>query len=217
MTEITKSTLSILKNFLSINKSIVIKPGSTLKALSLNKNVLAVAEVEEKFDREIAIYDLSSFIGGLTIHETPILDTSNDAYVLITDPSGNRRSKYFYADPDIITQAPEKDIDLPSEDVSFNLNAEQLRQLSVSAVNFRVEDLCIFGSNGTIQICVTDKKNSTSNSYSIDVGQTDKEFCYCLKIENLKFIPDNYTVTISNPSVARFVGKTVTYFVALEP
>jgi len=217
MTEITKSTLNILKNFLSINKSIVIKPGSTLKALSLNKNVLATAEVEEQFDREIAIYDLTSFIGGLSLYENPILDTSNDSYVLITDSSGTRRSKYFYADPDIITQAPEKDIDLPSEDVSFNLSAEQLRQLQIAAMNFKVEDLCINGTKGKIQVCVTDKKNATSNSYSIDVGQTDKEFCYCLKIENLKLVSDNYNITISNPSVARFVGKTVKYFIALEP
>lgn len=217
MTVISRRTIDVLKNFCSINKSIVIKPGSTVSTLSINKNILATASVEESFDSELAIYDLSAFLGGLSLFESPTFDTSNKNYVLISDTNGRSKTKYFYSDPDIITQAPDKDIVLPSEDVSFVLTQNSLQQLQRAAAVYRVEDLCVFGGDGKIQLCVTDKKNETSNTYSVQVGETDKDFCYCFKVENLKLLPGDYRVTISNPNVARFVGEDVKYFIALEP
>ena len=50
MTVITKPTIEVLKNFCSINKSIVIKPGNQIATLSINKNILAIADVEEQFE-----------------------------------------------------------------------------------------------------------------------------------------------------------------------
>ena len=55
MIDITPRTVEILKNFCTINKSIVIKPGNQIATLSINKNILAIADVEEAFDSEIAI------------------------------------------------------------------------------------------------------------------------------------------------------------------
>lgn len=64
---ISQSTLNILKNFSSINKSIVIKPGSVISTLSINKNILARAEITETFPSELSIYDLGLFLGGLSL------------------------------------------------------------------------------------------------------------------------------------------------------
>jgi hypothetical protein len=217
MTVISKSTIEVLKNFCSINKSIVIKPGNQVSTLSINKNILAIADVEEQFESQISIYDLGVFLGGLNLFDTPKLDTSQSNYVTVSDRRGKSKTRFFYADPDIITQPPEKEISIPSSDVTFQLPSNSLDQLKKAALVYQLPDLCLYGTDGTMNLCVTDKKNDTSNSYSIEVGETDNEFCYCFKVENLKLLLDDYNVTISKHNVALFQGNGIKYFIALEP
>ena len=107
------------------------------------------------------------------------------------------KTRFFYADPDIITQPPEKEINIPSEDVKFRLEAGVLQQLQRAASVYQLPDLCLFSDDGVMNLCVTDKKNDTSNSYSVEVGTSDEEFCYCFKVENLKLLAGDYNVTIS--------------------
>ena len=217
MTVISKSTIEVLKNFCSINKSIVIKPGNKVATLSINKNILAIADVEESFDSQISIYDLGVFLGGLSLFDAPKIDTTQSNYVTVSDQRGKSKTRFFYADPDIITQPPEKEISIPSEDVKFRLEAGVLQQLQRAASVYQLPDLCLFSDDGTMNLCVTDKKNDTSNSYSVEVGTSDEEFCYCFKVENLKLLAGDYNVTISKQNVALFQGDGIKYFIALEP
>jgi len=217
MTVISKPTIEVLKNFCSINKSIVIKPGNKISTLSINKNILAVAEVEETFDSQISIYDLGVFLGGLSLFDAPKIDTTQSNYVTVSDQRGKSKTRYFYADPDIITQPPEREIELPSKDVSFRLESNVLQQLQRAAMVYQLPDLCLHGNGESMELCVTDKKNDTSNSYSVEVGTSNEEFCYCFKVENLKLLAGDYNVTISKQNVALFQGEGIKYFIALEP
>lgn len=218
MTVISKPTIEVLKNFCSINKSIVIKPGNQVSTLSINKNILAIANVEEQFDTQISIYDLGVFLGGLSLFEAPQIDTTQKNYITVSDERGKSKTRYFYADPDVIVQPPEKEITLPSVDVAFNLSSNTLAQLQRAASVYALPDLCLYGYNGSLQLCVTDKKNDTSNSYSVDVGECDDDhFCYCFKVENLKLLAGDYKVSISKQNVALFEGANIKYFIALEP
>ena len=217
MTVLSKPTLEILKNFCSINKSLVINPGNKLSTLSINKNILVYADVEESFDSQLSIYDLGVFLGGLSLFEQPSIDTSRDNYVTVSDTKGRSKTKFFYADPDIITQPPEKEISLPSEDVKFRLEASALQQLQRAASVYQLPDLCLFGDGEKMNLCLTDKKNDTSNTYSIEVGTSEDEFCYCFKVENLKLLIGDYNVTLSKSNVALFQGEGIKYFIALEP
>ena len=217
MTVISKSTIEVLKNFCSINKSIVIKPGNKVATLSINKNILAIADVEESFDTQISIYDLGVFLGGLSLFDSPKIDTTQSNYVTVSDQRGKSKTRCFYADPDIITQPPEKEISIPSEDVKFRLEAGVLQQLQRAASVYQLPDLCLFSDDGVMNLCVTDKKNDTSNSYSVEVGTSNEEFCYCFKVENLKLLAGDYNVTISKQNVALFQGEGIKYFIALEP
>ena len=217
MTVLSKPTLEILKNFCSINKSLVINPGNKLSTLSINKNILVYADVEESFDSQLSIYDLGVFLGGLSLFEQPSIDTSRDNYVTVSDTKGRSKTKFFYADPDIITQPPEKEINLPSEDVKFRLESTALQQLQRAASVYQLPDLCLFGDGEKMNLCLTDKKNDTSTTYSIEVGKSDDEFCYCFKVENLKLLLGDYNVTLSKSNVALFQGEGIKYFIALEP
>ena len=218
MTVISRPTIEVLKNFCSINKSIVITPGKQVATRSINKNILAIADVEEQFDTQISIYDLGVFIGGLSLFNEPKIDTSQSNYITVSDERGKSKTRYFYADPDVIVQPPEKEITLPSVDVEFNLSSNTLAQLQRAASVYALPDLCLYGFNGSLQLCVTDKKNDTSNSYSVEVGETDdNQFCYCFKVENLKLLPGDYKVSISKQNVALFEGENIKYYIALEP
>ena len=217
MTVITKPTIEVLKNFCSINKSIVIKPGNQIATLSINKNILAIADVEEQFESQISIYDLGVFLGGLSLFDQPKIDTSDSNYVTVSDQRGKSKTRFFYADPDIITQPPEKEITIPSVDVKFRLEAGVLQQLQRAAMVYQLPDLCLYGDGTEMSLCVTDKKNDTSNSYSVQVGETTDNFCYCFKVENLKLLLADYNVTISKSNVALFQGDGIKYFIALEP
>ena len=218
MTVISRPTIEVLKSFCSINKSIVIKPGNQVATLSINKNILAIAEVEEQFDSQISIYDLGVFIGGLSLFNEPKIDTTQTNFITVSDERGKSKTRYFYADPDVIVQPPEKEISLPSVDVEFTLSSNTLAQLQRAASVYALPDLCLYGFNGSLQLCVTDKKNDTSNSYSVEVGETnDNQFCYCFKVENLKLLPGDYKVSISKQNVALFEGENIKYYIALEP
>jgi hypothetical protein len=218
MTVISKETIDLLQNFSTINKSIVIKPGNQIQTLSLNKNILAKAKVEETFDRNMAIYDLPSLIQVFNLFEgTPVIDTDADQHLVISTPAGRSKVKFFYSDPDIIVQPPEKNVDLPTEDVRFRLEAPVLQQIRKAWSICGVPDLCLFGHEGTMNLCLTDKKNETSNSYTVEVGETDHDFCHCFKIENLNIIESDYNIQISNSKVAKFTTKGLCYWIALEP
>ena len=214
---LSKPTIEVLKNFCSINKSLVINPGNKLSTLSINKNILAYADVEESFDSQMSIYDLGVFLGGLSLFEQPSIDTSKDNFVTVSDRAGRSKTRFFYADPDIITQPPEKEIELPSVDVKFRLDAATLQQLQRAASVYQLPDLCLYGDGTEMTLRVTDKKNETSNSYSVKVGDTEDTFCYCFKVENLKLLLGDYNVTLSKSNVALFQGEGIKYFIALEP
>jgi hypothetical protein len=217
---ISTTTIDALKNFLSINKSINIKPGNVLSTVSVNKTIMGRYEVEETFPSEVPIYDLSVFIGALNLCQSPELDFANSNCLVIKDSTTKSKSKIYYSDPDLITSAPEKELELPSADVSFTLSWENLSRLQRASGTYGVQDLCLYGSDGSMNICITDKKNDTSNVYSIELGETDKEFCHCFKMENLKLMPNHtYDVSIHMSKVAYFrsTSTNLKYWIALEP
>lgn len=215
--KLSDNTVTILKNFSNINQSILIKKGSQIKTISVLRNIYSVADVEEDFPKDFAIYDLNEFLNGLNLHQDPDLDFTNDSYLTIKE--GKRRVKYFYADPEVIVSPPDKDIDLPSEDVCFQLEHSQLDKLIKAAAVYKLPDLSAVGEAGVIRLVVRDKNNDTSNEYSIVVGETNETFAFNFKVENIKIIPGSYDVVISKKLSARFVNEryNLKYFIALEP
>jgi hypothetical protein len=215
--KLSENTINILKNFSSINQSILIKAGSKIKTISVMKNIFAQAEVEEEFPKDIAIYDLNQFLSGLSLHKDPDLDFSNDSYITIKE--GKRRVKYFYADPEVIVSPPDKTMELPTEDICFQLEHSQLNQLLKASGVYGLTDLSVIGNAGVIRLVVRDKNNDTSNEYSLVVGETDSEFVFNFKVENIKIVPGSYDVVISKKNVAKFTNEkyNLLYFVALEP
>ena len=215
--KLSDSTLSLLKNFSTINQSILFKQGTKLRTISVMKNILAEATVSEELPKDFGIYDLGQFLNGLSLHNNPELDFEADNYVVIKE--GRSRSKYFFADPTVIITPPEKSITLPSEDVSFELSTDQLDKLLKAAAIYQLPDLAVLGGDGVVKVVVRDKKNDTSNDFSITVGETDATFSFNFKVENIKILPGTYDVVVSRKLLSKFTNKDcdLTYYIALEP
>ena len=215
--KLSDSTLSLLKNFSSINQSILFKEGSKLRTISVMKNILAEATINEEFARDFGIYDLNQFLNGLSLHQKPELDFANDGYVVIKE--GRSRSKYFFADPSVIVTPPDKEISLPSEDVCFELTTNVLEKLLKAAAVYQLPDISAVGEAGVVKLVVRDKKNDTSNAHEEVVGETDVTFNFNFKVENIKILPGTYDVVVSQKLLSRFTSKNhdLTYYIALEP
>jgi len=215
--KLSDKTLTLLKNFSNINQSILFKEGKSLRTISVMKNILAEASIDEELPKDFGIYDLNQFLNGLGLHQNPQLDFANDGYVVIRE--GKTRSKYFFADPNVIVTPPEKEIALPSEDVCFELNTQQLDKLLKAAAVYQLPDLSAVGEGGVVKLVVRDKKNETSNDFSVVVGETDSEFVFNFKVENMKILPGTYEVVVSQKLLSRFTSKDhdLKYYIALEP
>ena len=215
--KLSDNTLTILKNFAEINNSILVKQGNRLRTISVAKNILAEADINEEFPRDFAIYDLNQFLNGLSLHQDPDLDFNEKSFLSIKE--GKRQVKYFFADPNVIVSPPEKEIKLPSADICFQLDSPSLEKLIKAARVYQLPDLAAVGENGVIKLVVRDKKNDTSNEYAIVVGETDQEFVFNFKVENIKVLPGTYEVVVSQKLLSRFQSKNhdLCYYIALEP
>ena len=107
---ISTDTIAVLKNFSDINQNILIKPGNVVQTISTMKNILAEAEITEKFDSEFAIYDLPEFLRSVELFDKPQLKFNGESNVKIE--SGAQSIKYFFADKSVIV-APKKSINMP--------------------------------------------------------------------------------------------------------
>jgi len=213
---LSSDTLSVLKNFSDINQNLLIKPGNKVQTISTMKNILAEAEISEKFESEFAIYDLPEFLRSVELFEKPELKFNGGGYVNIAE--NNQAIKYFFADKSVIV-SPSKGISMPDKHVTFTLKKDQFTKIMKGATTLNLPDISVEGNGKKINMIATDKKNKSSNEYSIDLGETDKTFTAYFRTENFKQIVDDYDVAISKAKISHFVNrnKAVQYWIALEP
>ena len=237
--QLSKKTIDLLRNFSTINKSILIQPGKFLQTMSVNKNIIAMGQIAENIPEQMAIYDLPLFLGALSLFKKPWLHFPDNKKVVVYDEETKGKTVFYYSDPEIIVRPPEFNPNLPQQELMFDLPQTDITQLLQAAKVYGVEDLCINGYRQEYSICVRDKKNNTSNVFSLPLkkvvfDQTPREeggeqykvtperqeFCYCFKVENLKLMEGSYHVTISNKNIASFTSTSQSeqnYFIAMEP
>jgi len=211
--KISDSTFDVLKNFSSINQSLAFKTGNVIRTVSEQKTILAQAKVNESFPVDFAIYELNQFLGLSSLFEDADFEFGESR---VTLKEGSATANYTYADPSMITTPPEKNIDLPSTDVSFDMSKDDFRQVMNGANQLGLPEVVVRGEGGTITLVATDTKNPTTNEFSRVVGEHGAEFQFIFKTENFKFIQNDYQVEISSKGIGHFKSNSVEYWVATE-
>lgn len=206
-------TLKILKNFNAINKSILFRPGNVLATISPTKTIFARATVENSFDREFAIYDLSKFLSVHSMFADPEITLEDRQLVLSKDKN---KIRYTYADKSTIVAAPEKQLKLPSVDVQFTLTQEMFDSVDKAMGILSLPEMAVVGKNGVLSLQALDSKNPSGDTFVVEIGETDKEFNIIFKGENLEILPANYEVSVSSKMISQFKSDEVDYFIAVE-
>ena len=213
--KLSTATISVLRNFSTINQNLVVKAGSNISTMSAMKNIVAKAKVTEKFPTDFAIYDLNEFLSGLSLFGKPDLEF-NDDFVIIKEEGTSQSLKYWFSDPSVVT-TPSKEISMPSTELTFPLSSDTLNQITKAAAVIGAPDMAL--SDG--KLMVTDKKNSTANAFetSLDVGDVEAKYKFWFKVDNLKIMLGAYDVEVSSKKISHFTNTKigVEYWIALEP
>ena len=218
---LSKKTLDVLKNFSTINSSIVFRKGSTVRTISNAENILAKFTGEEVFPSDFAIYDLSQFLSGISLFNDPQLEFTSNDFVSIR--GGRTSAKYYFSDPEItLKSAPEKNVNFPGADLQFSLTGDDLIALQKASAVYSLPDLTFQSEEGldTIKLILRDKENDTSNTYDLSVaGTTTGTYSLDVKIENIRLLPGDYSVKVSKHLISEWTNTNVdlTYYIALEP
>ena len=215
---LSNDTREVLKNFSSINQNLMVNGGNVIGTMSAMKNIVAKATIPDTFQNEFAIYDLNEFLSALSLFKKPSLNFSEKS-VKLDEEGGGSSLNYFFSDPSIVT-SPKTDITMPSVDVEFTFTQDTFNQIMKASAVLGTPDVEVKGTvGGDINLVVTDRKNDTSNDFSMKVGENSSStFSHFFKVENLKLLNGDYKVQVSNKGISHFknASKDIEYFIALE-
>ena len=214
--KLSNDTRDVLKNYETINANLLVKTGNKISTMSQMKNIVSIAELPDNFEQEFAIYDLTEFLSAMSLFNDPELEF-NENNVRMWE--GYQSLKYFYSDPTVVT-TPKSDITMPEPDAKFTLQQNTFNQILKASSVLGVPDMVLdTGDVGIMLLRVSDRKNDTSNNFSIEVGDNatpNQKFFF--KVENLKLLSGDYDVEVSTKGISRFknVNKNIEYYIALE-
>ena len=215
------NTMEVIRNFGTINQNLVFRKGNTLRTIADAKNVLAMATLDEEFPQDFGIYDVNEFIGAFNLIEDGAVHYQ-DKHMVIAN--GKSSINYFYSDIEMLTNPPEKDLQVPDPEVTFNLTQDILSRLRKASSALGHKSVIIGSTeNDSVTLSIVDPKNMTSNEYTIEVdgvwhGDIQSNTRLSINIDNLKLLPGDYTVEVSSKLISKFtnVSRQLQYWIALE-
>lgn len=214
--KLSDTTFGIFKNFSGINQNILVRPGNVLSTVSEGKNILARANVAETFPREFAIYDLTNMINVINVWDDVDIDFQEGFFKVEKD---NKRFRYNYADPSVVTSAPDKELEIEPF-FTFDLSANAIAEVQKAASVLAAPTFRIHSENGAVSITVGDPSNTGANTFDEDLSlSSDSDFDCRLKVENIKILPGDYTVRLGKKKAMHFQHKSLDlqYWLAMEP
>lgn len=212
--KISENTIKVLKNYASINPSIYIREGSIIRTKSPSNTILSKVKVEEQFDKDFAIYDLSRFLSTLAMFQKPDIEI-HDKYINITEE--NRNVKYTLHNPELIVSPRNEDPKLPGNIVSeFDIKAFELSEVMKAMNVLTMKEISIVGDGKNISIRTSDNKNDGSDVYSVEIAKTDNTFKAVITSDNLKLMSNDYNITVADSGIVRFYNDTMDYYIACD-
>ena len=211
----SNETLSVLKNFASINPSVLFKPGQTLRTISPQKTVMAAANVTETFEKSAGVYDVNRFLSTLSLFDEPDVTFGSNQFEI---SSGRKTTKYTYTSENMIVTPPEKDIQVPNPDASVKVTWSDLEGVIRAAGVLSLPEVVFKCDGSTITLAAVDSKNPSSDTYNVVVAEDvdASDFNMYIKTDNLKLMPADYDVTLSSKGMAHFKSNKVQYWIAIE-
>jgi hypothetical protein len=213
--KLNADTIKILQSFQSINQSLLFKEGNLLETITTEKTVWAKAEVSNSFPKEFAIFDLGRFLGIVSMFPESEIEFF-DTYLKVT--SDKSSVKYHFADAGLLVKTPKKAVVLTGDDlVEFTLEEKTFEAITNAMKILRLPEVAVVGDGSKISLKAIDFSAKTNDEFSVDVGETDRNFKLVFKWDNLKLLIDGtYAVKISPKGLAHFKKDHMDFFIAVE-
>lgn len=212
---LSEETLKVLQNFQTINPSIVIEEGNVIRTVSPTESVYAEARVPDSFPKKFGIYDLSKFLGILSLSKQSDLTFSDDQSLTVVQ--GKSRIKYSFCDTSLIkTIDKNKTLKIENPYMTFVLEYTVLQQILKAMSILGFTEIAFRGKDGKLDAVALNTKNVSENTFATELGTTSKTFLCVLEAEKLKLLPNDYSVRISERGAALFSTDTVKYGITLS-
>lgn len=208
--KLDEQTIAVLSNFQTINQSIVIKPGNRLRTMSPSDSLMAQATVPVEFKDELYIYDLSKLLAILSLSEENNVYREDKDLII---EQGKSRARYRLADPILIKAMSDGDIKFPEPEIEFNLPWSVLSTAVKAIQIFKFNALVFAGDGEKLYVSAINTKMPDDNSYSTELGETDKVFNCIIELEKLKVVASDYYVRISSKGLVHLKGDIINYYV----
>lgn len=209
----SENTLSVLKNFSTINPSVMLKKGNTIRTISPQKTVMATATIGETFGTNAGVYDLSRFLATLSLLDDPEIEFLDTMFSI---KSGKDSVNYTYAAESMIVTPPDNDIQVPNPEVKVSVSWEHIQKVIRAAGVLQLGEIAFKGDGENVRLAAIDSKDPTADGFNVVLSSTDKNFEMIIKVENLKLMPADYDVSLSSKGLAHFKTDKVQYFIAIE-
>ena len=211
--KLSDTTLEVIKNFSSINQSILFKPGKKLSTISANRTVLAIANLDQEIDNEFGIYELGKFLGVLNLLKDPSIDSSTQVLKIRAE---NKTIRYTCADPRTFRVPPEGEYELGNIFVQFTLEPDVFSSVLKAISILGHSQFGILGENGKLMLQALNTDNPSGDIYSVEIGETDKDFLATISRDCLRMLPGRYEVKINADGMSAFISDRVTYYIPLQ-
>lgn len=214
--KLSNETLALLKNFSSINSGLEFKQGNKIATMSSGKTVLAKATVKDEFPQSFCVYDLNQFLSVHSLNKDTELDFDDKNIIF---KSGRQKIKYRKTEKSMIVTPPEKDLNLPSVDISFSLSEDDLSSILKTAAVLQSPNISVESDGDKVYVVASNVQDSSAHTNSLEVGEGNgQSFKMVFLTENLKMIPGAYDVEISSKGLSSFKNKNhdIQYWVATE-
>lgn len=214
--KLSQNTIAIMKNFARIADSLVVRRGNELWTVAQSGATIAIAQIEEEFQSDFAIYELKRFLGILSLHKDPeiIFDEGSATFL-----EGKRKTSYSLSDIDSIKVTVDRDyvreidssVDESDPVIQFDLQWSEIEFANNALSQLGLPYYVIESTKGTIRWGAFDKKNSRSHKSMAEVGRADAEVSAFIQAQNFNPLKSDYLVTAAD-DIVRLVSHGMTYY-----
>jgi len=150
-----------------------------------------------------AIYDLSRFLGVVSLFEKPEFEFT-ETQVIIKGVA--QTVNYTFADPSMILTPPtDKDLTIDKPDIDLDIPGSKITAVLKAAAVMQLPEVALMCDGAVVYLQALDSRNPSSDDYKQElrdwVDQTT--FKIIFKTENFKMIPCDYNLKIQS-HIAQF-------------
>jgi hypothetical protein len=196
--------------------------GNKIKISSPNRDVIALAEIEESFPRDFGVYDLSEFVNVLNMFEDSDVVVEEQKLVISNDHAS---VDIMLASSEVLNMRDflQKKISLPKDAIELKVSETQFNTALKVAKILNLPQVGFLGEKGKLYLTAIDAENTNGKKFKYEIGTTNGSHIILFNTGLLNFIPNDYSVRIfmtgeGRPGISEWTAQNINlkYYVLVD-